>query len=651
MDAATLENARRALQDHAWTDAFEGLSSIAADDGLAGEDYERLADAAWWTAHPAESVEALERAYAVYMAAGNRRRAAYVALELARQYNSQLQSAIGKGWFGRGVRLLENEPESVEHGYLHLAFARSTYHRGELAETTEHASAVLDVGTRYGDNDLQAYGLMYQGCSLIGNGDVERGLALVDEAAVAAVGGELTPYTTGIIYCMTIVVCRDLADYRRAGEWTDAAKRWCERQAIGGFPGVCRVHRAEIMRLRGSLKEAEEDARRAAEELMAFGALSMAGEGFYEIGEVRLRMGDLDAAEEAFEQAHQHGVDPQPGLALLHMARQRTAEARSALSSALAEQRDPLKRARLLPAQVEITLGDHDVATAREAVEELSQIAATYGAPVLHAAAHQALGAVLTHEDDASGAVAELRRAVHHWSDADLPFETARARRWLARAYRAVGDEASAVMELRTAASVFRGMGAVLEAERCEDALRSGPAQDVGRRTVRTFVFTDIVGSTNLLEALGDEAWRDIRRWHDDTLRTIIEEHDGEVVQTTGDGFFAAFDRISTAISAAVAIQRSLAEHRRLHGFAPQVRIGMHSAEATSIADDYAGLGVHEAARVGAAASAGEILATCDSIAGDSIALPLTHERSIELKGLTRPVRVVGIDWRDRASP
>ena len=159
-------------------------------------------------------------------------------------------------------------------------------------------------------------------------------------------------------------------------------------------------------------------------------------------------------------------------------------------------------------------------------------------------------------------------------------------------------------------------------------------------------MFTDIVGSTNLAETLGDEAWQDVLRWHDETLRTLIASHRGEVVHPTGDGFFASFADASAAVDCAVAIQRRLVEHRRKHGFAPQVRIGMHAAEATRVADDYVGIGVHEAARVGALAEGAEIVATRSTVDGEAIPFEVADEREVSLKGLAEPVRVVTIGWR-----
>lgn len=629
------------MTSHDWHGAYDAFSAASVNQALSADDLERLAEAAWWTAHPKECIDALERAYAAHSGEGNPRRAAYVALNLAEQWSERLQSAQAAGWFQRASRLLEGLPEGVEHGFLELAKAMTS---SGTEEMMQHGAAILDIGSRHDNKDLQAFGLMLQGLAHIADARVDQGMSLIDEATVAAIGGELTPRATGIVYCMTIVACRDLADYKRAGEWTDATTRWCERQAISGFPGHCRVRRAEIIRLRGAFADAENEARHAVQELTAFGELPIAGVGFHEIGEIRLRIGDLDGAEEAFAEAHQRGNDAQPGLALLHLARGRSVAARSSIREALTDQPLALTRARLLPAQVEIALAVHDVAEAREAAEELRAIASSYDAPLWHASAHQALGLVLIHEGDAPGAIAELRKALRHWSQSDLPFETAQARRCLAMAHRANGDEGSAAMELRAALSTFERLGAKLEAERCLEMINA--EQKAGRRVVRTFMFTDIVGSTSLLETIGDEAWEDMLRWHDETLRSAIGSNRGEIVHTTGDGFFATFADASAAASCAVAIQRLLTEHRRRHGFAPQVRIGLHAAEATVMVDDYAGMGVHQAARVGALAEAGEIVVTCETVEGEPLPYAVSNERTVSLKGIARPVRVVSIDWR-----
>jgi class 3 adenylate cyclase len=646
-DTGTLDRARKALNDHAWQDAYDLFVSQVERQELSAEDCERLGEAAWWSAHPDESLEAFERAFSAHTAEGNPRRAAYIAMRLAIEHADRLDAALWSGWLRRAIRLLADEPDCVEKGYLELCLVRTSFERGAVDEAIEHADRAHELGTRFGDPDLIAYGLVLRGAATVVRGQVDEGLALVDEGILSAVGGELTPYAAGSIYCITIGVCRSVGDYGRAGEWTAAATRWCDRESITAFPGVCRVQRAEIMLLHGRYGEAEEEARRALTELTAFGRLPQAGAGSYEIGEVRLRLGDLDGAEEAFGAAHRLGFEPHPGLGLLHLARGRVDAARASVATALADATDPLDRAQLLSARAQISLVAHDVTDARAAAEELDEIAARLPSPVLHAMAHQTKGATLTLEGDATAAIVELRKALRAWTEIGAPYDTAQARRWLALAHRLSGDESSAVLELRAAKDAFERLGAEREADRCDELIRAGEEDAAGKRVTKTFVFTDIVGSTDLIETIGDEAWRDVVGWHDEALRTAIGSHGGEVVRTTGDGFFATFGDVDAALGCAVAIQRRFAEHRRRHGFAPQVRIGLHTADATAVGDDYAGLGVHEAARVGALAGGGEILATVSTTDAATIPLTVGDEREVSLKGIAHPVRVVSVGWRE----
>ncbi len=167
----------------------------------------------------------------------------------------------------------------------------------------------------------------------------------------------------------------------------------------------------------------------------------------------------------------------------------------------------------------------------------------------------------------------------------------------------------------------------------------------VRQRVMKTFMFTDIEKSTNLVEALGDEAWTNLLRWHDETLRALFVAHHGEEVVATGDGFFVGFDSPEAAVAAAIAIQRRLAEHRRQHGFAPQVRIGLHASEAAQVGKNFQGKGVHEAARIADLAEGGEILASKATI-GAGMAHPLSEPRTVTVKGITEPIEVVAIDWR-----
>jgi class 3 adenylate cyclase len=164
------------------------------------------------------------------------------------------------------------------------------------------------------------------------------------------------------------------------------------------------------------------------------------------------------------------------------------------------------------------------------------------------------------------------------------------------------------------------------------------------RRVEKTFMFTDIVKSTNLVEALGDDAWQGVLRWHNEALRAEFAAHRGEEVVSTGDGFFVGFDTPDEALACAVAIQRRLADHRQNHGFAPQIRIGLHAAGATQVGRNFSGKGVHEAARIAAVAEGGEILASRDTAAESRF--PISEPREISVKGIAAPIQVVVVDWR-----
>ncbi len=164
------------------------------------------------------------------------------------------------------------------------------------------------------------------------------------------------------------------------------------------------------------------------------------------------------------------------------------------------------------------------------------------------------------------------------------------------------------------------------------------------RRVQKTFMFTDIVKSTNLVEALGDEAWQGVLRWHDETLRSQFGAHHGEEVAATGDGFFVAFESPDEALACAVAIQRQLADHRITAGFAPPVRIGVHAAGATQIGRNFSGKGVHEASRIAGLAQGGEILASRETASGGRF--PVSEPRTVDIRGMTESIEVVSVEWR-----
>jgi len=455
---STLEAARAALERYSWNEAFELF--MQADAELTAADLEGLAECAWWTARLHACIEARERAFEHYRDADNNRRAGMTAISLTKDHFARGESTIGMAWFRRAEKLLEGEEVCVELGHLHRMRSVMAFEGSRDFETAlDAAEAALTCAEQVGDRDLLAIAVHDKGRALIGLGRIEEGSALMDEANVAAVAGELSPFITACVFCNTITMCKEIADYSRAGDWTVAAKRWCERQAIAGFPGMCRVYRAGILRVRGEWREALDEAERAANETSVFN-LSYAAQAFNELGEVRLEMGDLAGAEDAFNKACELGRDPQPGMALLHFGRGNSDAAWSGLHRALEERPVPLERAPLLPAAIEIALAVDEIDAARSFVEELQSTAEIYRTEALRSAAATAEGRLRLATGDVDGAISVLRRASQSWRQSDMPYEMARTRELLARALTEAGDHHAAAMEASAAKSVLARLAA-----------------------------------------------------------------------------------------------------------------------------------------------------------------------------------------------
>jgi len=452
--------ARHAFARHAWREAFETFATAQAERALSVEDIERFAESAWWIGRIDDCIAARERAHAIYMDRKQFRAAAAVAVRLAEDFFRRQAKSLGNGWLKRAERLLDDVQECAEHGALLRLHAIRALDDGDVDKALGLARRTADIATRFHDRDLQALALHDIGRLLVSKGELAQGMALIDEAMAAAVGGDLGPEVTGRIYCNMLGTCEKLADYQRAAEWSEEAARWCGQHTESGFPGICRVHRAELMRLRGSWNDAETEALRAAQELQGFYHIA-AGEAFYEIGEIRLRMGDLKRAEEVFHQAHEMGREPVPGLAWLRLAEGKIDSARALIDRAVADRpAGSLERARVLPARVQIALATGDLDVARGSALELDGIAAAYGSTALRASAAQARGAVQLTAGSGDAAVSDLRLACKLWQEVRLPYETASARLLLAGAYQATACPEDAALELQTATSSFKVLGA-----------------------------------------------------------------------------------------------------------------------------------------------------------------------------------------------
>lgn len=460
---AGADRARDAACRESWAAAYEELRALDAAQ-MEPCDLEALADAAWWLSRLDESIAARQRAYAGYVAAGDNPRAAWCAGRLCMEHVFRNEAAVASGWLMRAQRLLRDQPERVQHGYVALIESNTARARGDSGEAVACAERATEIGQRFGDPDVVAMGIHLHGLALIDAGRVAEGMALLDEAMASVVAGELGTFFTGVIYCNVIAVCLEVSDVGRLGEWNDAAKQWCESlPSDAPFPAVCRVNRAEAASLRGAWPEAEAEASRASREL-GFNP-RVAAMAFYETGEIRRRIGNFAGAEEAFARAHELGLASQPGLALLRLAQGKPDVALQALRVAVAEDRTRWpQRARLLSALVEVALAADDLDVARQASGELDDIAGRLGTPALHGLAAAAAGALRLAEGDIVGALQRLRAACAIWQELRLPYETAQARLMYGTALRRAGSDEDALLELRAALAAFERLGAVGDA-------------------------------------------------------------------------------------------------------------------------------------------------------------------------------------------
>lgn len=457
----TLVEARDAIALRNWQRAHDLLVAADKEHGLGATDLEALGEAAIWTGRHDESIAVRERAYALHVKSGNARRAGAVAIALVANNVIRLQLAPAAGWFAKAKRHLEAEADCVEKGAL--AFGESIFAlaTGNAEDGLRWARQAFDVGERFGDPDLRALGLAFQGFALVQLGRVGDAAPYFDEAMASAVQGELGPMATGHVYCRTICGCLEALDYRRALEWTEAIDRVASDSCTAGFHGDCRMHRASISIFRGEWVDGEREARLAGEESERFD-LGHTGMALYEVGLVRMRMGDFDAAEDAFRRTMERGISAQPGLAVLQLARGDATGASSSIKAAVAESGvGSLRRARLLAAQVEIAhvLGDGQVA--RSAADELGRVAGQVRTPALQALAAGASGIAGLTRGDPGSATTLLREACRFWRETEAPYELARARTHLASALSQLGDTAAARLEIESARASFERLGAL----------------------------------------------------------------------------------------------------------------------------------------------------------------------------------------------
>jgi len=471
-----LKKGRESIEGQAWATAYNLFSKADNQHSLEPIDLERFAKAAYLTGKDSDSEELWTRAHQQFLVRENFEPAARCAFWLGFKLMMRGEHARGGGWISRAGRILEEaQLDCVVAGYLIIPAALQKLGEGNYPAAREMFAQALDAGKRFGDPSLCALGRLGSGQALIELGEMELGIQLLDESMAAVEADEVTPIAAGIIYCAVIEICQKIFDLHRAREWTHALNRWCESQPdLVPFRGQCLVRRAEIMQFQGTWKDAFRESEKACKLLSKPPGEPAAGEAYYRKGELCRIRGDFSKAEEAYQNASKWGREPQPGLALLCLAKGQLESSNKMVLRLFRETEKRLKRVQFLPAIVDILLESGDAQKAREAAEELNEIAAEINTPYLNAMASRAYGSVLLTEGDTGNALKKLRQSWSAWEKLEIPYESARCRVLIARACRELGDTETAKMEFNAAKWVFQRLGAVPDIQRVDNLINPG---------------------------------------------------------------------------------------------------------------------------------------------------------------------------------
>lgn len=459
----TIEHARAAFDRQEWGAARDLFSSAAADEPLDPDDLDRSATAAYLHGHDEEAFEIWAAGHSEREAAGDVVTAARFGSRIAQGLGFKGDFARSGGWIQRSRRLLdEASADCVELGYLeHGQALQRLVESGDVEAARAHFVRALEIGERFGDRELVTQARIGQGRMLVYLDDVAAGMALLDEAMVAVEAREIPSIAVGDAYCTVIDACRELFDLRRLRIWTESLSRWCDAQSdLVMYQGNCLLHRAEVLLFDGRWDDAVVEVRHACERLAdPLHPDTLGGARLVE-GDLHRLRGDHDAAEASYRLANAHGSQPQPGLSLLRLAQGDTAAADAGIARALAEAGDPIARARLLPAAVEIGISSGTLDRVSSAADELAELATTLRSPFLEAQSLHATGALRLAGGDSTGALTALRTAHKTWAGLGVPYEEARTRHLIASACRALGDRDGADLEEAGIHAILERLGA-----------------------------------------------------------------------------------------------------------------------------------------------------------------------------------------------
>ena len=452
-----LLTARTAHVRQDWLASYEAFVRASEAVPLNTDDLDALAVAAWRLGRGKESVRAAERVF-TQLARTDPSSAAMKAVELGLAWINRGDLNIGQGWIGRAHRLLDAAPESPAHGYLAYLDATVAVFGEDPEELANRVTALRGICGRVDVPAVTALCRVAEALAAILDARMTEGFGLLDEALLPVLAGQVPIEWAGDIYCTVVHYCHRLADLPRMRAWTQSMERWCDDFAASAtYGGVCDVHRLQLL-------AATDDYRRLEDRLAAVSRsledvnIWAAGEGYYQLGEVRKLLGDHDGAFAAFARARELGTEPQPGEALLRCRMGDHDTAWTDLRLALAGE-DRIGRMRLLRAAVEVALARGNLDEAERHCDELESGAEVFGTPGFRAWAAHSRGAILAQQGRHTESLDALQAALREYRTQQSRYETAQVYEWMAVAHKALGDDELAAADLATAENIYAQLG------------------------------------------------------------------------------------------------------------------------------------------------------------------------------------------------